>query len=628
MANLAGEGDARGVGAHQLQVDDDAVADTTPDRAARGRRRRSRRRAPGTATIRCAERPNRARSGRASPPAPVVSAGASSVRTRPCPSLRSSPTNPAHGPDPPSPCTSPVDDRRFPSRSEGLPPGLGDRVSDATHNDRPASAEPASVGSGHERGRSRIGRAPAPVRGGVRAVPPNDPRVPGPRRRSRRRRRVRGRRVRRRLLGSGPLRPGARQRAGVVVRHRHQHPADAGTLAQRGAARGAASVPSATPRTAASRWSRRGLDYGRRLAWVAEFIRELSDTDRDVLVLYAWGGLTLSRDRASPRGRGRHRRARGWHALAGGCGNCSRPTAKYRVGEGTPRTTRTNHGRAGVVEGQLAFDRTVSRHHQTPSHAAPRRDRHRREPTAPRPRRPRRDRRSRHRVLVTTTVVVALCAIGSRRGRARLVRRRRRRAARARSACPPPAVPRAPRRPPAPVRHPPSSRSPTGSEAQPRCQLPWPTHLHPPPAGHQLELRRHFDRTAAAARRRRAAKFGTFAPPTDGIGSVAEPTAKIDDAEEWRVGRCSSSSRASRRAAPSCRSPSPVMTLPSSTASPTACCVRRSGPASRWSPPPEPHIGADGGGVRRRHRVACRMRSRRLAVGWSSGRRSSTRPTR
>jgi RNA polymerase sigma-70 factor (ECF subfamily) len=35
-----------------------------------------------------------------------------------------------------------------------------------------------------------------------------------------------------------------------------------------------------------------GLDYGRRLAWVAEFMRDLSDTDRDVLVLYAWGGLT------------------------------------------------------------------------------------------------------------------------------------------------------------------------------------------------------------------------------------------------------------------------------------------------------------------------------------------------
>jgi len=35
-----------------------------------------------------------------------------------------------------------------------------------------------------------------------------------------------------------------------------------------------------------------GLDYGRRLAWVAEFLRDLSDTDRDVLVLYAWAELT------------------------------------------------------------------------------------------------------------------------------------------------------------------------------------------------------------------------------------------------------------------------------------------------------------------------------------------------
>jgi RNA polymerase sigma-70 factor (ECF subfamily) len=35
-----------------------------------------------------------------------------------------------------------------------------------------------------------------------------------------------------------------------------------------------------------------GLDYGRELAWVATFLRELSDTDRDVLVLYAWGELS------------------------------------------------------------------------------------------------------------------------------------------------------------------------------------------------------------------------------------------------------------------------------------------------------------------------------------------------
>lgn len=34
------------------------------------------------------------------------------------------------------------------------------------------------------------------------------------------------------------------------------------------------------------------LDYGRRLAWVAGYLRQLSDIDRDVLVLYAWGGLT------------------------------------------------------------------------------------------------------------------------------------------------------------------------------------------------------------------------------------------------------------------------------------------------------------------------------------------------
>jgi RNA polymerase sigma-70 factor (ECF subfamily) len=35
-----------------------------------------------------------------------------------------------------------------------------------------------------------------------------------------------------------------------------------------------------------------GLDYGKELAWVAEYLRELSDTDRDVLVLYAWNELS------------------------------------------------------------------------------------------------------------------------------------------------------------------------------------------------------------------------------------------------------------------------------------------------------------------------------------------------
>lgn len=36
------------------------------------------------------------------------------------------------------------------------------------------------------------------------------------------------------------------------------------------------------------------LDYGRRLAWVATFLRELPDVERDALVLYAWGGLTYA----------------------------------------------------------------------------------------------------------------------------------------------------------------------------------------------------------------------------------------------------------------------------------------------------------------------------------------------
>ena len=35
-----------------------------------------------------------------------------------------------------------------------------------------------------------------------------------------------------------------------------------------------------------------GLDYGRRLAWVTAFMQELSETDRDVLVLYAWQQLS------------------------------------------------------------------------------------------------------------------------------------------------------------------------------------------------------------------------------------------------------------------------------------------------------------------------------------------------
>ena len=34
------------------------------------------------------------------------------------------------------------------------------------------------------------------------------------------------------------------------------------------------------------------LDHGRELAWLAEFLRRISHTDRDVLVLYAWGELT------------------------------------------------------------------------------------------------------------------------------------------------------------------------------------------------------------------------------------------------------------------------------------------------------------------------------------------------
>ena len=74
-----------------------------------------------------------------------------------------------------------------------------------------------------------------------------------------------------------------------------------------------------------------GLDYGRRLTWVAEFLRELSDTDREVLVLYAWGELD-----ATPRSRRRSASrsapsAPAWPA-ADGSGNCSRRTAKYRVG--------------------------------------------------------------------------------------------------------------------------------------------------------------------------------------------------------------------------------------------------------------------------------------------------------
>ena len=36
------------------------------------------------------------------------------------------------------------------------------------------------------------------------------------------------------------------------------------------------------------------LDYGRQLAWVAEFLQELPDIDRDVLVLYAWGELSYA----------------------------------------------------------------------------------------------------------------------------------------------------------------------------------------------------------------------------------------------------------------------------------------------------------------------------------------------
>ena len=61
---------------------------------------------------------------------------------------------------------------------------------------------------------------------------------------------------------------------------------------------------------------------------------------------------------------------------------------------------------------ELAFDRTVSRHHQAPPHATAGcnrhrgRRRHRAAASAP-------HRAGRHRVLVTTGVVVAVCAVGA-----------------------------------------------------------------------------------------------------------------------------------------------------------------------------------------------------------------------
>jgi RNA polymerase sigma-70 factor (ECF subfamily) len=36
------------------------------------------------------------------------------------------------------------------------------------------------------------------------------------------------------------------------------------------------------------------VDYGRQLAWLAQFLQQLSDIDRDVLVLYAWEDLSYA----------------------------------------------------------------------------------------------------------------------------------------------------------------------------------------------------------------------------------------------------------------------------------------------------------------------------------------------
>ena len=107
---------------------------------------------------------------------------------------------------------------------------------------------------------------------------------------------------------SSPLRPGPRQRPGLVVRHRHEnHPSHAGTSTL------CLAVVGVWGSVGTERDAQDGgfevveekLDHRRRLAGVAEFMRELSDTDRDVIALNAWGLAQLSRDRASPRGRGR-----------------------------------------------------------------------------------------------------------------------------------------------------------------------------------------------------------------------------------------------------------------------------------------------------------------------------------
>ena len=236
-----------------------------------------------------------------------------------------------------------------------------------------AGTRRAGIGRGRdERSRGGIGRASPPLRGGVRAVPPLGPRVPGPGRGSRPRRRVRRRRVRRRVLVARALRPRTRQRAGVAVRHRHEHPSHPDPLRRRGAdGRGAGSGPSATRARAASRWSRRVSTTGAAWRGWPSSCSELSDTDREVLVLYAWGELSypeIAQALGVEIGTVRSRLA----APADASGNCSRRAAKYWVGGRTLPTTRTTMDELEWLKENSPSTRTVSRHHQAPPHATAR----------------------------------------------------------------------------------------------------------------------------------------------------------------------------------------------------------------------------------------------------------------
>ena len=91
--------------------------------------------------------------------------------------------------------------------------------------------------------------------------------------------------------------PATRQRAGLALRDRREHPPHPGPVRLAGPTSVGPHGRRARRRGGRLR-GRRGESRLREGAGgVAEFLRELSDIDRDVLVLYAWGELSTPRSR-------------------------------------------------------------------------------------------------------------------------------------------------------------------------------------------------------------------------------------------------------------------------------------------------------------------------------------------